>query len=101
MAEKILDAVHETAQGLHRAGVMSKVTLREFDALCLPTVKVFTAIQIRKLREKEKMSQTVFAAFLNTSPSTIRKWEGGEKKPNGPSLKLLNLIDQKGIDVLR
>ena len=98
--KKILDAVHETAKGLHKAGVMGAKTMREFDALCLPRVKTYTPLQIRKLRLRYKASQSVFAAYLNTSPSTVQKWEQGQKKPNGPSLKLLNLVDTKGLEAL-
>lgn len=96
----LLDTVHETAKGLHKAGVMDTTTMREFDALCLPPVKIYTANQIKKLRLRYKASQAVFAAYLNTSPSTVQKWEQGQKKPNGPSLKLLNVVDQKGLEVL-
>ena len=98
--KKILDVVHETARGLHKAGVMDAKTMREFDALCLPRVKTFTPHQIRKLRLRYRASQSVFAAYLNTSPSTVQKWEQGQKKPNGPSLKLLNLVDTKGLEAL-
>lgn len=100
MAKSILETVHETAKGLHRSGVMDAQTMREFDALCLPPVKVYTAGQIKRLRLRCKASQSVFAAYLNTSTSTVQKWEQGQKKPNGPSLKLLNLVDQKGLDAL-
>jgi putative transcriptional regulator len=98
--KKILDTVHETAKGLHKAGVMNTTTMREFDALCLPPVKNLSAVQIKRLRMRNKASQAVFAAYLNTSPSTVQKWEQGQKKPNGPSLKLLNLIEQKGLEAL-
>ncbi len=100
MTKSILNTVHDTATGLHKAGVMDAQTMREFDALCLPPVKIYTAAQIKRLRLKCKASQPVFAAYLNTSLSTIQKWEQGQKKPNGPSLKLLNLVDQKGLEVL-
>ena len=100
MADSILDVIHETAQGLHEAGVMEAKTMREFDALCLPPVKVYSAEQIKYIRLRNQASQAVFAAYLNTSPSTVQKWECGQKKPNGPSLKLLNLVDQKGLEVL-
>lgn len=96
----VLDAVHQTAQGLHEAGAMDATTMREFDALCLSPVKHFSATQIKRLRLRHKASQAVFAAYLNTSPSTIQKWEQGKKRPNGPSLKLLNIVDRKGLDVL-
>jgi putative transcriptional regulator len=100
MAKKILKAVHETAKGLHKAGAMQARTLREFDALCLPPVKEFTPTQIKRLRVRNKASQAVFAAYLNTSPSTVQKWEQGQKRPNGPSLKLLNLVAERGLEAL-
>jgi len=100
MAKSILEAIHETATGLHSAGVMNKQTLREFDALCLPPIKHFNAVEIKTLRERNKASQPVFAAYLNTSESTIQKWERGDKKPSGASLKLLNLVAEKGLEVL-
>ncbi len=101
MANKpILEVVHETAKGLHRAGAMDATTMREFDALCLPPVKIYSASQIKRLRLRCKASQAVFAAYLNASPSTVQKWEQGKKHPNGPSLKLLNLVDRKGLDAL-
>ena len=100
MDESILEMVHESAKGLHAAGVMKESTLREFDALCLPPVKKYSAGQIKRIRLKNKASQGVFAAFLNTSKSTVQKWEQGAKKPNGPSLKLLNLVAEKGLQVL-
>ena len=100
MARKILDAVHDTAKGLHKAGLMDTTTLREFDALCLPSIKTYSPAQIKRLRLRHKASQAVFAAYLNTSTSTIQKWEQGQKKPNGPSLKLLNLVDKRGLEAL-
>jgi putative transcriptional regulator len=100
MADSILEVIREAAQGLNKADAMSKKTLREFDALCLPPIKTFSATQIKSIRERNRASQTVFAAYLNTSTSTVQKWERGEKKPNGPSLKLLNLVAEKGLEVL-
>ena len=100
MARKLLDTVHQTAQGLHEAGLMDTRTMREFDALCLEPVKPMSAAQIRRLRRRNRVSQAVFAAYLNTSLSTVQKWERGQKKPNGPSLKLLNLVERKGLEVL-
>ena len=100
MSKTILETVHETAQNLRDAGVMDQTTMREFDALCLPKVKTYSAAQIKRIRVRNKASQRVFAAYLNTSPSTVQKWEQGAKKPNGPSLKLLNLVDSKGLEAL-
>ena len=100
MDKSVLDMVHDTAQDLHAAGVMKETTLRELDALCLPPVKEYTAVQIKRIRTKNHASQGVFAAYLNTSKSTVQKWEQGAKKPNGPSLKLLNLVAEKGLEIL-
>jgi len=100
MAKRLLKTVHDTVKGLHRAGVMETQTMREFDALCLPPVIEYTPAQIKRIRTKSKASQTVFAKYLNTSPSTVQKWEQGQKSPNGPSLKLLNLVDKNGLEVL-
>jgi len=97
---KILEAVHKTARGLRNAGLMNAQTMREFDVLCLPKVKEYSATQIKRIRENNKASQAVFAAYLNTSVSTVQKWERGEKKPHGPSLKLLNLVEAKGLQML-
>ena len=98
--DKLLDVLHTTAKGLHAAGVMEPKTMREFDALCLPPVQEYSAKQIKGLRLRFAASQAVFAAYLNTSPSTVQKWEQGQKHPNGPSLKLLNLVDRKGLEAL-
>jgi len=100
MAKSILEIVHETAQGLTQAGVMDVATLREFDVLCLPPVKDYTPSQIKRIRLANRASQGVFAAYLNTSASTVQKWEQGQKKPNGPSAKLLNLVERKGLAAL-
>ena len=74
--------------------------MREFDALCLPKVKDLSASAIKKIRTKERLSQAVFAHYLNTSTSTVRQWEIGAKHPRGTSLKLLNLVQDKGIGIL-
>ncbi|MCG8464124.1 MAG: DNA-binding transcriptional regulator [Xanthomonadales bacterium] len=100
MNKTILEVINETTQDLHKAGVMKETTLREFDALCLPVVKTFSAQQITQLRMKNKVSQAVFAAYLNIGKSTVQQWEQGHKKPSGPSLKLLNLIAKKGLEIL-
>ena len=97
---RILEAVHETATDLHGAGFIDKRRMREYDALCLPPVPAYSSENIRVLRHRHQLSQAVFAAVLNTSLSTVRQWEMGDKHPSGPSLKLLDLLDRKGLDAL-
>ena len=52
MTKTLLEVLHETAQGFHKAGVMSAQTMREFDAMCLPPVKKYSPNQIKKLRNR-------------------------------------------------
>ncbi|MGZ8216916.1 helix-turn-helix domain-containing protein [Methylomagnum sp.] len=99
-ASRILEAVHETARDLHEAGFIDKRRMREYDALCLTPVGDYSAEDIRALRERNQISQAVLASLLNTSLSTVRQWEIGVKHPSGPSLKLLDLLDRKGLEVL-
>ena len=97
---RILDAVHETASDLRRLGFIDKRKMRKFDALCLDPVPAYDSEKIRALRDHLQLSQSVLAAVLNTSLSTVRKWEIGEKHPSGPSLKLLNLLERKGLEAV-
>ena len=99
-SSRILKAVHETARDLHSAKLISKRRMREYDALCHLDVHDMPPHKIKSLREKAHISQAVFAAVLNTSVSTVQKWEAGDKRPSGPSLKLLNLIENKGLEAV-
>ncbi len=101
MDKSILNVVHETINDLHESGAVDTMTMRKFDSLCLPPVKAFSPIEIKLIREKEHVSQAVFAEFLNASASTIRQWEQGQKKPTGISLKMLNLVATKGLSILQ
>jgi putative transcriptional regulator len=97
----ILEAVHETATDLHRLGFIDKRKMRELDALCLAIkVPTYDAEKIRSIRERYRLSQAVLASILNTSLSTVRQWEIGKKSPSGPSRKLLNILDRKGLETL-
>ena len=93
-------AIHSAANGLHRVGVISKTTMREYDALCLDSIPEFNANDIKRIREHAHVSQPVFARYLNTSESTVQKWETGQKRPSGMALRLLNVIKKHGLEVL-
>lgn len=94
----ILSVVHETAKGLRDADVMDEKTMREFDALCIPPVKYYQAEEIRQLRLRCQVSPAVFAAYLNVSKTSVVRWESGQKKPSSAAVKLLNLVDRKGLE---
>ena len=97
---EILSAVHETVTDLHRHGFIDVRRMRQYDALCLEPVPDYDSQKIKTLREKLKLSQAVLAAVLNTSISTVRQWEIGDKHPSGSSLKLLDLLERKGLEAL-
>lgn len=90
-------AVHETMEALHKVGAIDKRTMRQFDDACLTPVADLSPKQIRALREREHVSQTVFANYFNITPNLVSKWERGEKRPSGPALKLLSLVEKRGI----
>ncbi|MBS7350440.1 MAG: transcriptional regulator [Comamonas sp.] len=96
----ILETVHATAQDLHNLGFINQHKMRKYDALCIDPIPDYDSEKIRSLRERYQISQTVLAALLNTSASAVRQWELGNKYPGGPSKKLLNLLDRKGIEAL-
>jgi putative transcriptional regulator len=96
----VMASIHETAEGLTVAGVMSKRTMREFDQLCLTPVRRLTPAEIRSLRTREGASQAVFARYLNVTTSLISQWERGEKHPQGASLKLLALVAKNGLSAV-
>ena len=95
-----MEAVHETVSDLHRLGFIDIHKMREYDVLCLDPVPEYDSKKIRALRDHLNLSQAVLASVLNTSLSTVRKWEIGEKRPSGPSSKLLNLLERKGLEAV-
>ena len=100
MTSKIIESLRGDLAALHNAGAIGKVTMREFDAICPPPVREFSANDIKCLREKLKFSQPVFAHHLHTTASTVRKWEQGDTRPAGPALKLLNIVADKGLQAI-
>jgi len=94
------EAIHSSASALLKVGALSKATMRDFDNACLAAPMPFQPKQIKQLREKNHVSQPVFARYLNTSESTVEKWETGAKKPSGMALKLLGVVQKHGLEVL-
>lgn len=97
---RILEAVHETASDLHRLGFIDKRKMLKYEALCLEPVQNYDAQKVKALRERLQLSQAVLARVLNISLSTVRKWEVGDKRPSGPSQKLLDIIDRRGLEAV-
>jgi putative transcriptional regulator len=96
---RVIGAVRDKAKGLHKAGASVQVTLRELDPLWIPSVEPLEPAEIKRIRERAHVSQAVFARLLNTSLSTVQKWEIGQKRPAGTALKLLHLVQRRGLEV--
>lgn len=94
------ESIHQSAKALHAVCAISKTTLREYDEACLSMPDQIPAEQIKQLRESSHVSQPVFARYLNTSASTVKKWESGEKRPSGMALKLLSIVQKHGLQIL-
>ena len=93
-------SIHETMEALHEVGAIDKQTMREFDDACLTPVESLSPEAIRALREREHLSQPVFARYLNVSKNLVSDWERGVKRPGGPALRLLTVIEKKGIQAI-
>jgi putative transcriptional regulator len=94
------EAIHSAVSGMYRAGTIDKSTMREFDESCLSVPAQMEPERIKRIREKQRVSQPVFARYLNTSESTVEKWESGAKKPSGMALKLLDIVEKHGLKLL-
>jgi putative transcriptional regulator len=90
-------AIHETMEALRDIGAVDKQTMRHFDTACLTPIRPLKPKEIKAIRVRENVSQTVFANYLNVTCSLVSKWERGEKRPSGASLKLLSLVEKNGL----
>lgn len=97
---ELKEAIHQTMSDMFEAGAVDTETMRRFDESCLIPVQEFTPDEIRSLREKSNVSQSIFANYLNVSKESVRQWEQGMKKPAGPSMKLLSLVARKGLTAI-
>ena len=95
-----LAAVHEMMEGLREAGAIDKQTMREFDAACLAPATPLLPEEIRAIRQSQHVSQPVFARYLNVSKNLVSDWERGKKRPGGPALRLLSIIQRKGLEAV-
>jgi putative transcriptional regulator len=94
------EAIHSSASAMFRVGAIDKATMREFDESCLSIPAPLEPHRIKRIRESQHVSQPVFARYLNTSESTVEKWETGAKRPSGMALKLLDIVEKHGLKML-
>jgi len=93
-------AIHETMDALHQIGAINKKTMRDFDAACLADLPEMEPEEIRALREREQVSQPIFAAYLNVTRNLVSDWERGVRRPGGAALRLLSIVEKRGLDSL-
>jgi putative transcriptional regulator len=98
----ILKAIIETADGLHRVGLLddaahAKITLRHFGEY-RGSAEPMSGEEIRRVRQDAHLSQAVFARCLNVTTGYVSQLERGTKQPTGAALALLNVIRRKGIE---
>ena len=96
----IQDTINDIAKGLHKANIIDLKTLRELSDDDLPVLVEYTGEDIQDLRKRQKLSQSVFAKYLNVSPAMIRSLEQGQRHAQGAILKLLNIVDRHGVSAL-
>src|SRR5882672_10067032 len=102
---RLAKALLDTAEGMRKAGLLNqathdKITMRHLRSTDAPKVAPVTAEQIRAMRERAKMSQAVFASYLNLTVGYVSQLERGAKRPTGAALALLNVIRRKGIEAI-
>lgn len=100
MRKSIADSITSVVQDLNKSGLIDEITMKNIENLCLPDIPEYSPEKIVLIRKKFKLSQAALANIFNISPSTVRKWEQGNKKPAGASKKLLNIIERKGLESL-
>ena len=98
MRESIAESITNTIKDLNKSGLVDNITMRNIENLCLPEIQEYSPEKIASIRKEFKLSQAALASIFNISPSTVRKWEQGNKKPAGASRKLLDIIERKGIE---
>lgn len=99
---RMLDEMLEMANALDAHALITKTDLMQIRGLCQKP-PVYTPSMVAQIRKsKARMSQSVFASLLNVSVSTVQKWEAPEsgKHPSGAAAKLLQVIDQRGIEAI-
>jgi putative transcriptional regulator len=96
----IKNTIDDLANGLHKANIIDKKTLRDLTDEDIPVLTEYTGEEIHQLRKKQKLSQSVFAKYLNVSPSMIRSLEQGQRHAHGAILKLLNIVERHGLKAL-
>jgi putative transcriptional regulator len=96
--DDVLAAAHGLASALHRVGAMDDLTMRDMDRLCLPPRPDYGAPDVRRIRAATRLSQPVFARLLGVDKSAVAQWERGAKRPSGPALRLLEVLDPEKPD---
>ncbi|MDD5567623.1 MAG: transcriptional regulator [Candidatus Omnitrophica bacterium] len=97
---KVMDMVEEDLHAINKIKDTSE-SIRKFNKIRYLPPKHFTKNDIVKIRSNLHVSQAVFAFLLNASESTVKKWELGAKEPGGANARLLQIIEKRGVEILK
>ena len=103
---RLTKALLETAKDMKDVGVLGKATYEKITMRHLSLkdknklIEPLTGKDIRMIREQARLSQAVFARYLNLTAGYVSQLERGSKRPIGAALVLLNVIHRKGIEAI-
>jgi len=92
----VQETLSAMAQDLYSVNAINQTILTRFNQ----DLPAFSPSDIISLRKKLGLNQTLFAAYLNISDKVVKRWEQGKAKPTGATLKLLSIVEKKGLDIL-
>ncbi|BBU94311.1 MULTISPECIES: helix-turn-helix domain-containing protein [Providencia] len=103
-----LENMLELAKELHQVDAAPKSLVTDLEQKVgnrkinnkIKVVPMMSGAQIKQLRAQYGMSQAMLALALGMSKESVSKWEREEKKPSGPALRMLHLIEQRGPEIL-
>ena len=103
---RLTQVLLETADDMRRVGILDsarheKITLRHLGGRQNNlAAKPISGEVIRSIRERERLSQAVFARYLNLTVGYVSQMERGARRPTGPAAVLLDVIRRKGIEAI-
>jgi len=94
----LMGSLDEIDKGLENGGKSLNITTLKVN---ITPIKEFSGLHIKEIRTKNNLTQVLLAKYLGVSKKTIEAWESNKNKPNGPSSRLLELIDNQMVSIIR
>ena len=93
--DMIADSLNEIISDYEATG--GKNLQHDVLTISLEPARTFTAADVKSIRSRNHMTQSLLAKFLCVSKKTVEAWESGRNKPSGPSNRLLELLDNNSV----